>query len=217
MGTPQELQTLWEEAMSNGLPALDAADRILRLPWLIDLPLIPSVEEEEEELASSFAEVRVVGLHWMGGPASSADQIVVAFPAYAAGLEDAQEVNAPLYQIGCQESIEVAGVRLSVLPAFYLTRRLVECTPHEAEVLTFSPEASGAWPAASELFSYLELASTSCTGTWLYLGLPDTVQGDPDLSSTMRVLVKATDGDLMEEIYVSASEGAVTGDPRHLV
>eukprot|EP00971_Amphidinium_carterae_P347705 6489835-Amphidinium_carterae.1 len=81
--TTENFVAQWEEAIQNGLPVLDATEHILRNCWLIDLPVIVSVDDEEESIERAFAEVRVVALHWGSGPTSSADQMLVALPLHA--------------------------------------------------------------------------------------------------------------------------------------
>eukprot|EP00971_Amphidinium_carterae_P274196 5441739-Amphidinium_carterae.1 len=66
---------LWEEELSSGSRMLDAADHILRSSWLIDLPVVPSVDEDDDAAEVTFAEVKVIALHWGGGPTTGADQM----------------------------------------------------------------------------------------------------------------------------------------------
>eukprot|EP00971_Amphidinium_carterae_P011318 222841-Amphidinium_carterae.1 len=91
--------------------------------------------------------------------------MLLAVPIGAAMEEDGQECEVALYTPGQIESGELAGVRLMVLPALYLVRRLVEGVPNHALVYFFSPDLSGASPAVTELFLLSEWASTMSTGT----------------------------------------------------
>eukprot|EP00971_Amphidinium_carterae_P166451 3298922-Amphidinium_carterae.1 len=70
----------WEDAVSTGSPQLDAADQILRSSWMVDLPIVPSVDDEGEVTEVQHAEVRIVALHWGGLPSSAADQMLLAVP-----------------------------------------------------------------------------------------------------------------------------------------
>eukprot|EP00971_Amphidinium_carterae_P057147 1130006-Amphidinium_carterae.1 len=120
MGFAAEAVTTWETALVEGAPQLEAADQILRGSWLIDLPIVPMVDEDGEAI-KSFSEVKVFGLHWTGRPMTPADQILVALHLFAVTQGDGQECEVPLYQMGTTEALEV---RMLVLPAHYLIRRL---------------------------------------------------------------------------------------------
>eukprot|EP00971_Amphidinium_carterae_P305968 6080287-Amphidinium_carterae.1 len=57
-----DTQARWEDVVNTGSPQLDAADQILRSSWMVDLPIVPSVDDEVTEV--QYAEVRIVALHW---------------------------------------------------------------------------------------------------------------------------------------------------------
>eukprot|EP00971_Amphidinium_carterae_P118374 2345319-Amphidinium_carterae.1 len=120
MACAVEVVTTWETAPMEGAPQLEAADQILRGSWLIDLPIVPVVDEDEEAI-KSFSEVKVFGLHWTGRPMAPADQILVALPLFAVTQGAGKECEVPLYQMGATEALEV---RMLVMPAHYLIRRL---------------------------------------------------------------------------------------------
>eukprot|EP00971_Amphidinium_carterae_P030242 595028-Amphidinium_carterae.2 len=213
------MATTWEEAVAGGSNLLDAADQILRNSWIIDLPIHPTIDVEEETVESGFAECKVLGLHWSGGPTASADHFVVELPSGAGADTDGIEVEAALYQVGAEEASEVGSARLMLLPASFLPRRLVESAPREASALCFSAHGSGAWPASSELFVLYEPPAPIQGGVWVYLGIIEDVSGDPDPTSVLKVALRSSTGEEVEEVYASASEGGGVGsvDPREIV
>eukprot|EP00971_Amphidinium_carterae_P261586 5189381-Amphidinium_carterae.1 len=162
-----------EETLTTGSPQLDASDHILRSSWLIDLPIVLTLGDEEEVVDVSYAEAKVLALHWGGAPTSAADQMIVALPLAAVPEDDGPEFEVGLYQPGQWEATEVAEIKILTLrqslPAFYLSRRLVEGVPAHASVVTFSAEASGACVASCEVFGLAEIAAPMRSGTLISL------------------------------------------------
>eukprot|EP00971_Amphidinium_carterae_P329457 6461913-Amphidinium_carterae.1 len=214
----QEVSAQWEDALTSGAPLLAAAEQILRNSWLLDLPIVAELSDEDVDLPTAFAEVKVVALHWNSGPTTSADQIMVALPSHAIAAQEGQEIEVPLFHVGVTDASEVGEVRLLLLPATYLVRRLVEGCPQQAEVLTFSLEASGALPACSELYGLFEFTTATSVGAWVYLYPGEGGRdGDPDASSCLKVTYKTVHGEGLDELYVSASEQLPIADPRQFI
>eukprot|EP00971_Amphidinium_carterae_P352125 6492443-Amphidinium_carterae.1 len=210
--------SLWEEAITSGSQVLDGTEQILRSLWIIDLPVTTDVDAEKDGAPTSYAEVKVVGIHWPGGPGGVADLIVLAVPGNAVSEQQGQSVDAVLYHPDTTETAEVVEVKLLTLPSHYLVKRLGESCPQEAECVGFSPEGTGGLPAGSELFGVYESTPQGTTGIWACLGLVDEATGgDPDASSALRVVSGGTEGEGLDEVYVSASEGVGTGDPRQFL
>eukprot|EP00971_Amphidinium_carterae_P347798 6489992-Amphidinium_carterae.1 len=212
-----DVNAQWSEALQTGSGVLDAAELILRSCWVIDLPVVPSVDDDEEVGSVAYAEAKVFALHWGKGPSMPADQMLLALPLHAASDIEGQECEVCLYQVGALHSSEVCEVKMLLLPAFYLVRRLVEGVPQTAEVLTFSGAGNGALPSACELYNMFEVPAASSLGAWLSLTGGDETSGDPDLTSTVKLLMRTSTGEAFDELYVSASEGTLTGDPRSMV
>eukprot|EP00971_Amphidinium_carterae_P016429 324473-Amphidinium_carterae.2 len=195
MACAAEAVPTWEAALVEGSVQLEAADQILRGSWLIDLPLVPVIDEDEET-DKSFSEVKVFGLHWTGRPLTPADQILVALPLFAVVQGTGQECEVPLYQMGATEALEVG---------------------EDTTVMTFSTENSGALPAACEIFGYYTLSATLSAGVLVYLGASPEAEKDPDQDAVLKVLMKNDAGEEVDEVYLTASDGFDGGDPRVIV
>eukprot|EP00971_Amphidinium_carterae_P261553 5188806-Amphidinium_carterae.1 len=190
----------WESVLQSGTQQkqLDATERLLRLSWVLPLPVLPSNPWIEPD--GRWCEAQVIAVSWTTGPGTPITHVLLAIPGAAYDGESEDHVYvASLYLPGTgpldSEPVEEALVKLVLMPGDYLVKRLGESVPRADTVLTFAEAHPSAVPAGSHLTQFLFEFEELTSGVLMRLE-----------DSTEDLRVTHGDEELGEETYHSTGE-----------